>query len=230
MKKILLILITYALTLPTYAAVVIDKQPNPGTGFGGLNSNVGLDFEREADDFSLSAPTQVNTVSWYGWFRDTSILTGDFDILFFNDVGLPSNPAFYTTTVSNVTGASTGMTTSSGIPIFKWTATIPAASFSASGDYWLSVQGYADLLDLDTYWIWAFGEAITGEGDIAWQDDAGPCGTSPPTCEEPDVWQSSSITDAFAFTLSNVPIPPALWLFASGFLGLIGMARRKVLS
>jgi hypothetical protein len=214
-KKILLILITYALTLPTYAAVVIDKQPNPGTGFGGLNSNVGLDFEREADDFSLSGPAQVNTVSWYGWFRDTSILTGDFDILFFNDVGLPSNPAFYTTTVSNVTGASTGLSTSSGDPIFEWTATIPTASFSASGDYWLSVQGHADLLDFDTQWIWAFGNPITGEGDVAWQD------------EQSIVWQSSSITDAFAFTLSNVPIPPAIWLFGSGILGLIGMARRK---
>ena len=29
-------------------------------------------------------------------------------------------------------------------------------------------------------------------------------------------------------TLTAVPIPPALWLFGSGLLGLVGMARRKV--
>lgn len=216
MKKILFILMAYLLTTPAYAVVVIDKQPNPGTGFGGLNSNVGLEFERSADDFSLSAPTQVNSVSWYGWYRDTSIITGDFDILFYSsDAGLPSNPAIYSTTVSGVTGTATGITTSSGTPIFQWTAIIPTVSFSSSGDYWLSVQGYADPLDFDSQWIWAFGNSITGEGDLAFQDE----GTT--------VWQSSSITNAFAFTLSNVPIPPAFWLFGSGLLGLIGMARRK---
>ena len=30
------------------------------------------------------------------------------------------------------------------------------------------------------------------------------------------------------FTIESVPIPPALWLFGSGILGLIGVARRKV--
>jgi hypothetical protein len=216
MKKILIFLMAYIITTPPYAAVVIEKQPATQIGYGGLVSNVGIDFEREADDFSLSAPVQVNTVSWYGWYYDTSIVTGDFDILFFSsNVGLPDNPAIYSTTVSSVTGTATGLTTSSGTPIFKWTATIPTASFSTSGDYWLSVQGHADLLDLDTRWIWAFGNSITGEGDIAFQDN----GTN--------MWQSSSITNAFAFTLSNVPIPPAFWLFGSGLLGLIGMARRK---
>lgn len=30
-----------------------------------------------------------------------------------------------------------------------------------------------------------------------------------------------------AFSVSAVPIPPAIWLFGSGLIGLIGMARRK---
>jgi len=29
------------------------------------------------------------------------------------------------------------------------------------------------------------------------------------------------------FVPSSVPIPPALWLFGSGLLGLVGLARRK---
>ena len=31
----------------------------------------------------------------------------------------------------------------------------------------------------------------------------------------------------YDFTLSTVPVPPALWLFGSGLLGLIGVARRR---
>jgi hypothetical protein len=35
-----------------------------------------------------------------------------------------------------------------------------------------------------------------------------------------------SITE-IQISASAVPIPPALWLFGSGLLGLIGMARKK---
>jgi len=43
-----------------------------------------------------------------------------------------------------------------------------------------------------------------GTTDQAWKRD------------QPGVW-----------TMTAVPIPPALWLFGSGLLGLIGIARRK---
>ena len=33
--------------------------------------------------------------------------------------------------------------------------------------------------------------------------------------------------DRGTWSASSVPIPPALWLFGSGLLGLVGMARRK---
>ena len=35
------------------------------------------------------------------------------------------------------------------------------------------------------------------------------------------------ITEAWVANISNVPIPPALWLFGSGLLGMIGIAKRK---
>jgi hypothetical protein len=39
------------------------------------------------------------------------------------------------------------------------------------------------------------------------------------------VWARTDF--AAGFTLSTVPVPPALWLFGSGLLGLIGVARRR---
>lgn len=35
------------------------------------------------------------------------------------------------------------------------------------------------------------------------------------------------ISGTFAWELQAIPIPPALWLFSSGLVGLVGMARRK---
>ena len=34
--------------------------------------------------------------------------------------------------------------------------------------------------------------------------------------------------DSFAFLMNPIPVPAAVWLFGSGLLGLIGIARRKV--
>jgi len=36
-----------------------------------------------------------------------------------------------------------------------------------------------------------------------------------------------ALSDAEIYQLATIPIPPALWLFGSGLLGLVGVARRK---
>ena len=41
------------------------------------------------------------------------------------------------------------------------------------------------------------------------------------------VFDGTPYTEAFNIRVTAVPVPPALWLFGSGLLGLIGMARRK---
>lgn len=38
---------------------------------------------------------------------------------------------------------------------------------------------------------------------------------------------SETFTSSLAYTTSTVPIPATVWLFGSGLLGLVGMARRK---
>jgi hypothetical protein len=47
-----------------------------------------------------------------------------------------------------------------------------------------------------------------------------------------DSWVSANthndaIGVTFSFDVTHVPIPAALWLFGSGLLGLIGIARRS---
>ena len=185
---------------------LVDKQPAPGTNYGGLYSNAGSGNERNADDFSLSTPTQVNTISWYGWFPHVkpAILTGDFDILFFyDDAGLPSNPPFYSTTATDITGTETGITTEFGASIIKWTATIPTANFASAGDYWLSVQGHPEQIEYITSWIWAFANPIVGESGAAFENEGS------------NVWRGFSaadgedLTDAFAFSLTGTSMPVA---------------------
>lgn len=139
---------------------------------------------------------------------------------------MPNNPPFYTTTISGVTGVSTGITTDFGSTILHWTASIPTATFSGAGDYWISVQGRgADVSDINTYWIWAFADPISGESDAAFQNEG--------TLE----WEAFSasdaqhLTDAFAFTLDTavIPVPAAFPLLGSALVGLgfMGWRRRK---
>jgi len=38
---------------------------------------------------------------------------------------------------------------------------------------------------------------------------------------------TDGVPDPIGIPVNNVPVPPAVWLFGSGLLGLVGMARRK---
>ena len=40
-------------------------------------------------------------------------------------------------------------------------------------------------------------------------------------------WGTGASTDSFKLNVGAAPIPAAAWLFGSGLLGLIGVARRK---
>ena len=96
---------------------------------------------------------------------------------------------------------------------------------------WLGASGLSWHLPADTYWV-SF-EARAGQllhasmtgpvpnplSLIAWsQDQAGTWTTAP------------NVNSNFGVRIQAVPIPPALWLFGSGLLGLVGVARRKKLA
>ena len=54
-----------------------------------------------------------------------------------------------------------------------------------------------------------------------WDCDAGGCNVNP------DYREASFIDYSTVATISTVPIPASVWLFASGLLSLMGMSRRK---
>jgi len=82
---------------------------------------------------------------------------------------------------------------------------------------------------------WSYRTDVTGDGI---PDTVSYCITDvmPPggTCEVQLPGDSGAIVRAEAMTLtgssvniSAIPVPPAVWLFGSGLLGLVGIARRK---
>jgi hypothetical protein len=71
----------------------------------------------------------------------------------------------------------------------------------------LDVEGIGAASGIHSY---ATGQGATGGIDGGWVDDF----IGPNTTSE-------------LVQVSAVPIPPAVWLFGSGLLGLVGMARRK---
>jgi hypothetical protein len=83
--------------------------------------------------------------------------------------------------------------------ISKWPATDPAIDWDGQN---LPESFSLDPLDSTTGWPYQF-TLFAGASVLARTDFAA------------------------GFTLSTVPVPPALWLFGSGLLGLIGVARRK---
>lgn len=85
--------------------------------------------------------------------------------------------------------------------LFEWT---PTGGNAAPGTYSLFTGG--------------FGLDVTGKDEFGSDMDA--------TIYE-FVTNCPDANCTFTRTVSNVPVPAAVWLFGSGLLGLIGMARRK---
>lgn len=99
--------------------------------------------------------------------------------------------------LSSCVGATVNVATSQG---YCWT---PPGAFSADGTL---MPGEYQIQD-----------ALSGNG---------PCAVEGPGCS---LVGGSSFSGAanYTLTLSAVPVPAALWLFGSGLIGLMGMARRK---
>ena len=119
--------------------------------------------------------------------------------------GSPASAANYTFNIGNSSIKSRPDANST----FSYSAEVPVAL--DAGIYWLSI--YNNLPDNDQIgrWSWTFQR----DGNLHYRSQIGEA-------------YSNSIPYKTDFRLYGlVPLPPAVWLFASGLLGLVGVARRK---
>jgi hypothetical protein len=102
--------------------------------------------------------------------------------------------------------------------------------------YWPGFTGYVQVTDYTTYLSYSLGDSLIpidtlSSGTARYGDgtEASPFGMD--FAYDPGDFVNSSNEKAIYMelhlTLSQVPIPPSVWLFGSGLLGLMGISRRK---
>jgi hypothetical protein len=174
-----------------------------------------------ADDFTPVASGAVTTVTWWG-----SAATSDiWEITFHTDNnGVPNidNP-IEGGLVQHLPVIATGVDNGRGW--LQYTATWSPMDLILTGgnSYWFSVANANDG------WTWALAQSggpfIGSEQYDAVVSTGALCTNGGPHCGP---WTSLTGTDfAFLIDTTAIPIPAAVWLFGSGLLGLIGIARRK---
>lgn len=176
-----------------------------------------------ADDFTPSATGAVTSVTWWG-----SVAASDqWEITFHTDNnGVPNiDDPFEGGLVQHIPVTATGLDNGRGW--FQYTATWSPMDLILTGGntFWFSVANFSDN------WTWALAQAggpfIGSEQYDAVESTGAICTNGGPHCGP---WTSLTGVD-FAFLIDAdttiIPIPGAVWLFGSGMLGLIGIARRK---
>jgi len=145
-----------------------------------------------ADNFSLSAAANVAAIHFWGNYSGTGVPSAPpaFRLRLYNAGSPIVNPtAFQDVALTDVTRSPTALLTGSSIPIFEFTANLPA-SVALSG----STTYYASLVDNTTdRWFWA----SSGPGTLYFRT----------TDSSTDPWISSGVGNV-AFELLDSPFAP----------------------
>ena len=202
-------------------ADVVVLQPLDPTSTGEF-SNLGPANQQAADDFSLAQATILDSISWFGRYGAGSVaapIPTDFSIRFFEDSGgAPAIASILQLDVS-VNPVTSGLNYSPGvgaadIPWFSYAASLPALTLEAA-TYWVSVVENDSTTPTsgNTQWLWA---------------DSNTLGLRAIRNNDSDAWSASpDIDHAFSLTGTVVPVPAAVWLFATALAGLVGFSARK---
>lgn len=101
----------------------------------------------------------------------------------------------------------------------------PEANLVWDGIYGPVAANYGPFINVrpDGYW---FGTEYAGNNAYAWTFiiSRGNTGFTPKIYGGTYAW---AVRDGDVYSASTVPVPPAVWLFGSGLLGLAGVTRRK---
>lgn len=149
--------------------------------------------------------TGINLWGGYG----TNIPPQDFfSVNFYQDTGFgsPQDTAFASYSGLSSTRVLTNYLTGPGGSVFEYELALPQALFlQGATTYYISVDTGP--------WYWSG----AGPGYFWYRS----------TSSGPWINSAPGNPHDLAFELTSVPIPPALYLFGSGLLGLIGVARRR---
>ncbi|MFK8067960.1 MAG: hypothetical protein AB8D52_06925 [Gammaproteobacteria bacterium] len=216
-KSILFSILLFA-SAPSAATLILDHGFSDTTTASG-SSDLGSG-NIKAEDFSLASSASLGSISWLGIYHGTNTPGNDnFNIGIFTDIGgLPdsSNRILNLNPGNAVNRASTNSQTGTA-SIFSYRADLATElPLLANTTYWLSI---VNTFGTTTSNDWAWAASTTG-GTAAFIT----LGDSTPT------WAATNGTFQFQLNTTPVPIPAALWLFASGLLGLVGFRKKKTIS
>ena len=170
--------------------------------------------------FSLSNDSNLQSVTWRGEYMpvvDGIVNTDNFTFAIYQDTGM-SGPSGLGSWILQygagnfVNRIDTGID-DFGRDLFEYSIELSGGLALSSGDYWLAIAN--DTAGDDDLWAWAT-YSVASSPEILIGNAL-------------NYADSTSTTNEMYFSLkgTTVPIPPALWLFGSGLLGLIGMVKKK---
>jgi hypothetical protein len=189
-------------------ADILFSQPVMNGGVA-LASDFGR-FQQEADSFTLSQLSSVQTIHWWGAYANNDIRIDVFTLRMFSDTaGSPAITPFIDASAVNLVRTPTNLLDNLGDSIYEYHATLSnSVLFDAGTTYYLSIVN-------NTLGVWDWVGSRPGT-HWARQDDA-------------STWTASSNETSFAFELIGTPVPEpsTLLLLGIGVFGVIGWTRQR---
>lgn len=209
--------LTLLLSINADAATIIDTGVAPCANSGCQGRILSYDSNypgiKYAASFNLETDTTITDMEV--WINTEGNINRSFTMTLYQDIYLDTSRTgqtiFSQNVIINDTGAGDRFNN-------QWQGLSSLELDLTSGSYWLSLE----ILENNNYDGYI---ATTPYGALS---TVGSYAIYYPI-EVGDVWRERSDYN-FAFRISDispVPIPAAVWLFSSGLLGLVGVARRK---
>lgn len=213
---------------PEYLAPQLGLSYNPGSNFS-VAGAFSIDLATQISIYQATISTVDANALYVVWAGGNDINLG------LNGVDAANNVISAVDSLSAL-GAShfliPNMPDLGMLPIIDSSKTPQSIDFNSTID--LAYAGLSSVAVADIFGL--HHEILDDPAAFGFADVTNPCSFT--VCVNPDeyLWWDfvhpttaghSLLADEFAGTLATIPVPAAIWLFGSGLIGLIGIARRK---
>jgi hypothetical protein len=210
--KILLACLALALPLPALSALLHGQAPVDGGDGAFSNASAGA---QNADNFSVSAPEHIESITWWGSY-DT-LDTDSFIVRILSDSAGAPGPVLRDYQSISVTATPTALADIQAAQVYRYDFTLPDSLLLPPGSFYLSVTDETQ----NSAWHWL---ADSGGDSAGWQ-----------RVGDGDAW-SPQANAGLAFGVNGRPAaglpelaePSSAWLFGMGLLPLAaGLSRDR---